>query len=270
MKKIILFSILTLLIIGLGCSSNSANPLPKKRAITTSTADEVKMMPQQFSTSTSSYDFCKSKNYELIIRFDKTTQASKAFCRFPDKNECEANDFMRGICSPEKGAKPYIPEIAQTTANCTSTDAKVCGADGKTYVNHCSADLANIPVSHTGACGTVPVQSYGPTSTIKQPTTTPEQKTITPTTTPTPDWVKTVGDIIKSESKTKPPGFIKKCNLTGQTVYYQVDSCPNCFATLYKENGDVMCYPNNDFGNACNNFDAKNLKDCKTVWSDNR
>ncbi len=277
MKKLFLLTaifLLTLLVNG--CSSSSPN-----QKLVTSTTEKTNGVTNTTLT-VSSTDFCKNHGYEIIIRFDKDTQGSKIFCRFPDKKECVANDFQKGICTPEKGAVYYVLK-STPVYNCQKADPPVCGTDGKNYVNHCGADLANIPISHLGSCGTIISFSENTTDFIDNKigplpvitsSSTPIEKSenIVKITSTLPDWLKTAGDIIKSQSKSSPSAYIKKCNSGAGTLYYQVDSCPNCFSTLYQENGEVICYPNHDLTHNCPvNFNINNSKnDCTTVWVDNR
>lgn len=280
MKKILLI-ILMLVLVGWGCSS-------KKTVTTTptitasSTETEVKKKPVEFDPNLAIYEFCKSKGFEIIIRFDKASQSPKAFCRFPGSRECIASEFMNGTCTPEKGAKLYVPENQITTNNCTTTDPVVCGTDNRTYINHCSADLANIPISHTGSCSdtstlnqiiTKPEDSYRESKavTTSKTTLTETNKTTTPTNTPIPDWIKNITDIIKSEPASRPTAYIARCSING-TVYYQSDGCASCFSVLYKDNGTVICYPSNDFSGSCPaGFNKDKVsQECDIIWKDKR
>jgi len=60
------------------------------------------------------------------------------FCLVPVEAQCGAADGM-GTCSPR-------PEM------CTQDYSPVCGCDGQTYSNTCSAHAAGISVAYAGEC----------------------------------------------------------------------------------------------------------------------
>jgi len=90
MKKILLIPIIFLSIIILpGCGKEEKKPVITNNnnltsTVTTTTPKVIKMPETEAKPE---HTFCESRGHELIIRFDKETQSSKAYCRFPDTTE---------------------------------------------------------------------------------------------------------------------------------------------------------------------------------------
>ncbi len=226
MKKIIIL-LIVLFLLGAGCASSQQAPV--KNTVASSTLIIKKPVVEE--TAVTSYDYCENHGYEIIVRFDEETQASKAFCRFADTTECEADAFQKGICAQGKGSKAYhpeeqiqIPEQKSATQTSSATQQKT--------------DSTNTSLT-TGAL---------------------------------PDWIELAIDMATSQPPASPHAFIEKCSYSGNIVYYQSTSCPNCQTTLNNEKGQILCYPSNDFKGLCPSYFRLNTRKdfCKLIWSDKR
>jgi len=67
------------------------------------------------------------------------TCADGEYCSFPPETECGSGD-QTGFCEP-------VPEF------CTREFDPVCGCDGGTYGNPCTAAASGVSVAHPGECG---------------------------------------------------------------------------------------------------------------------
>lgn len=270
MQKILLL-IFLLALTGAACSNNAT-----KNTGSTVTSPTVIRQPIITEPSNPFYDFCEEQGHQIIIRFDITSNASKAYCRFPDTTECPANTFASGECGPNKGAQIYEPgsEI-QVYENCTQTYEPVCGEGNITFTNECLAKIQGVKIISSGACPTIAEPTIPTTPTKDTPTptiSTPPTTDTSQSPSATPDWVNTAIDIITAQPVSKPKAFIDRCVYNNKTMYYQSAGCPKCRVVLSSETGTALCYPNNDFNNICaKHLPLNNRQDyCKRLWTDSR
>ena len=237
--------------------------------------NEIKKAPKKTtSIDNPIYTYCESRGNEIIIRFDKDSKTSVAFCRFPDTRECPAESFYKGQCNPDNGAKYYETTITTTTAdqipiknnnfvNCDSTYQPVCGNDNFTYTNPCLAQIQNISIQYDGPCKDAPVDNNSDEPTAPKNINNQNSG-------PMPGWLKIVKDFITNSPANNPPAFIEICNLGGSTYYYQSDGCDTCFSTLYDKDSKTICYPNNSALDCPSNFDPQKRTSCQRIWTDER
>ena len=104
--------------------------------------------------------------------------------------------------------------MAQTSAGvvCSQNWEPVCGADGKTYTNGCTASVAGIKYLYRGECGSTPStgSGQGGSPQASKPVTTPASTQHTPIVTPTSPIAPSI-------------------DLNGCAYYF--DGCNNCQVT---------------------------------------
>lgn len=272
MKKLLLITTALLLIIFLpGCGkTKQAITIPADNTTPTpTTTTPTKLVKMPDSETKVEYTFCESRGFELIIRFDKATQSSKAYCRFPDTTECEAISYMRGECNQGNSSTTYeivaTDQPIKTIKECPKNYDPVCGANGATFTNECIATSQNVKVVSLGTCQK------------SEETTTNNPGIISGTTGSKPDssqpyWLPIITDMFLLEPKSTPPTFVDKCVFDTKTVYYASYGCANCEDLLYDADANLICYPNKDLTKDCPDYFNLNTKKsyCRRIWTDNR
>ncbi len=266
-KIILLITALLLITILPGCGKTKEKNIGDRATptiVNTSTSTQVVRMPD--TETKIEYTFCESKGYELIIRFDKETQSSKAYCRFPDTTECEAISFMRGECNQGNSSSTVeitkVEEPIKNIRECPKNYDPVCGANGATFTNECIANSQNVKVVSLGTC------QKNNESTTEQTTSGTGIKFDYST----PYWLPTITDMFLLEPKSSPAAFVEKCAYDNKIVYYASYGCANCEDMLYDENAKLICYPNKDLTKNCPDYFNLNTKKsyCKRIWTDSR
>jgi len=264
MKKNILSSvIITLVIIGVtGCGSNINSDTKQTTIQNTPVKPTITKQPVIKNTHEDAYDFCEAQGNELIIRFDQETESSKAYCRFSDTTECDAQAVFYATCAPGNGSSKYeFEQVENKIIFCAEDYTPVCGENGVTYSNECIASTNNIKVDYEGVC--LKIQTENATDETNQINNT----IVKPET--TPNWIDVIIEMIKIEPKKTPPAYINQCVYKNNIVYYQSDGCKDCYDILYNNVGQVMCYPSHDLTNQCKDY-LKSNTGCKRIWTDTR
>ncbi|HQF57257.1 MAG TPA: Kazal-type serine protease inhibitor domain-containing protein [Candidatus Magasanikbacteria bacterium] len=274
MKKILLIPIIFLSIIILpGCGKEEKKPVITNNnnltsTVTTTTPKVIKMPETEAKPE---HTFCESRGHELIIRFDKETQSSKAYCRFPDTTECEALSYMQGKCNPGNNSINYSPTTTEqptkTIKDCPKNFDPVCGENGITFTNECIAASQNIKVVAIGNCQKDEEKEF-----VDKKINNNNSNSNNNINTSPPYWLPVITDMFILEPKSSPVAFVEKCIYDKTIVYYASYGCENCEDMLYNEEAVLICYPNKDLTKACPNyFDLKTKKNyCRRIWSDPR
>lgn len=288
MKRLIFLAVVFLLI-GAGCTD--ATSTTPTATTTPSTQTTIKKKPNTGETLDAAYAFCEKHDYTIAVQFDQASKSTKSYCLFPNKTACDVIAFMNGACAQGKGAlafaqtKNTADELLQNIRTCKDDSPPVCGANGKNYANVCIADIHHVSILHEGLCTpdeqakfalSVPTVPGAPT-TPGSPSPTPDAPTL-PISTNKLDvatqqnaaWLALLIDFSEAAGKKNPPAFTEKCTYDTDTVYYHSDGCPTCFSVLYSNQGNVLCYPNNDMNKNCPAyFNVKNRKNnCTVIWKD--
>jgi len=285
---------LFLVVVGTGCGDDE----PETQEIPELTRGKVITQPTDTDIFNLALDACEESGYEGLMHFDDETKETTIYCAFTETTGCDVLAFQAGACGPGNAITlPARAALAGNIRTCDTSENPVCGEDGNTYVNECIALLQKVSIKKEGVCGPEDKAVL-----VKDVETVKKQLAASGETGGTsggngsgggnsgsngsgssgsaggpgnglgggvsPDrWVPFLVTTMASPN-TLGGARIEKCTLGSRTVYYQQDSCPECFSTLYDRGGNVLCYPHNDITNKCpGNFDKDNRSSCELLWS---
>ncbi|PIR74285.1 MAG: hypothetical protein COU35_03260 [Candidatus Magasanikbacteria bacterium CG10_big_fil_rev_8_21_14_0_10_47_10] len=293
-----------LIVLGAGCGSpkdsdNAQPQMPENQPIDNETVIEGSV--QQLS-----YIYCVQNGHQTTLEYSNQKRAYVLYCAFPDGSRCDASAFQNKECTDETAEMPVdFIAVNRTTVglisgprSCPPVANPVCGSDGRTYTNACTAQQRHIDILAEGSCTNLPditlpnVERYRGSirvsppeelsttqTTDTAPVTTPPQNT-TEKTTPTnqppkseppsklaqaglPDWL-SIPISLLDESNTSARATIEECRIDGNIYYVQIEN--NDFSILYDATGSLICYPSNDIDSSCPRGFTLATGSCTVVW----
>ncbi|PIR75266.1 MAG: hypothetical protein CO030_00220 [Candidatus Magasanikbacteria bacterium CG_4_9_14_0_2_um_filter_42_11] len=278
MKKLLILSTM-LVILGVGCGNATSDTTTSTD--TSSTTHDVIKKPGGVEPLDYAIEACQNNGYEIILRYNADTKNTETFCQFTGGYACEAISYITGTCTTTSTNRAYLVTtdgMQQNIRTCGSEEVPVCGVDSITYVNSCIAGLQRVQVKHTGVCtkeeqeaaagttnagGTTSAGSSGSSASQGSSGT----GTATAPTNVNTAWLGHLSAIAAGKNSGSKGPVKEECVYDTTRVYYMVESCPNCFSTLYNTNGDVICHPHNDIANECPSYFNKDSRsgNCKRI-----
>ncbi len=253
-----------LFFVGAGCSNTTqeqvAIPEPEE------TQKVVVKKPAGVDTIDYAIEICTSRGYAPVLKYDKETKVTNTFCKFDDGYACNALGYIMGSCTTTSSNRIYLVAgdgVPDNLRTCTEEEKPVCSKDGVTYVNSCIAALQNAVVDHTGVCTEAEIKlalgdtaSTGSGSTGSSGTNTNGSggEAVAAPPSGTPVWTTYLMSIVGAKSNGPGAPVQKECTYGSTRVFYLVENCPNCFSTLYNNDGAVICHPHNDIANECPSY----------------
>ena len=259
MKFVLIFCVL-ILCIGAGC--NTADEVPPKTA-DTSTTKTVVEKPADVDTLDIAMNACENSGYTSVLTYNKESKTTDIYCEFSDGYACDTISFLQGNCTTTSTNRIYLASedgILSNIRTCPEDEIPVCADTGVTYVNSCIAALQNAVITHTGVCaddeislaaGNDTPDTLSPTQGGNTETNTTESATLQ---SGTPIWISYLSGITGGQINGPGAPVKKECTYGTTRVFYLVENCPNCFSTLYNNEGQVLCHPHNDIKNECPSY----------------
>lgn len=258
---------LALLLLGAGCSNATDTVVqqPEQTPV-------VVTKPPGTDTIDYAIDACESRGFEAVLRYDANTKNTSTYCDFGNGYACEAVAYITGSCTANSTNRIYLAMtdgVPDNIRTCTNEETPVCANNGITYTNSCIASLQQVDIAHVGVCTEAEQEAAFPSTPTGGNTGGAGSSSGSGSNTGGSSgsqngaWVLYLSAIAnKSANPTQ-----EVCTYGSTKVYYTVESCPDCFSTLYNASGQVICHPHNDIANECPSYFNKDSRgaNCKRI-----